>query len=107
MPTSLHALFHRMSINEARITLPCLHAGECQDQQSYMVMRDDRVYDSKKLNDDDMKVECDKERQIAVFEVFNTRNNLLEVLASGMVKLLGIVQIRIKRTGNTTRNTKQ
>jgi len=31
-----------------------------------MVMRNDRVYDSKKLNDDDVKVECDKEGQIAV-----------------------------------------
>ena len=51
----------------------------------YIVLKEGPIYDSKEL-DDDIRIEYDKEGQIAGIEVINSRNNLFKVVASEIAR---------------------
>jgi uncharacterized protein YuzE len=52
----------------------------------YIVVKEGPIYDSREI-DDDVRIEYDKDGQIAGFEVWNTRNNLFKVFASEIAQV--------------------
>jgi uncharacterized protein YuzE len=65
---------------------------------SYLIVKNDPMYDSKELNDD-ARIEYDNDGQITGIEVFNTRNNPFNALSSQIAE-----NVRLYLTPNATRN---
>jgi uncharacterized protein YuzE len=53
----------------------------------YIIVKEGPIFDSREL-DDDVRVEYDKDGQIAGIEVLNSRNNIFKVVASEIAQRL-------------------
>ena len=53
----------------------------------YIIVKEGPIFDSKEL-DDDVRIEYDKDGQIAGIEVHNSRNNIFKVAASEIAQQL-------------------